>query len=501
MKEITMRRLGLASLTTFGVAVAVMGCPRIPDLCDDNFCEALEGGASSSGSADAKEDRGIIDAPPGCDLAKAPKDSPNCVDESVGVFVSPTGSDGADGKKSSPVRSIGKGVELAAARGLPRVYVCDGMYDAAVDVRSAVSIYGGLSCAWAVASVRPKLAPSKGAALTVTKVSGAVLVEELDIVGSADAGTPGDSAIAVFVSESNNVLFRNVNLSAKDGVAGGTGGGRSNYSGAAAKDGANSIGTSGGVATVCTCTDGTSSTGGTGASGAGGGTKDGSSNPAVGGPNAGFSNTTTCGDGQTGTNGLAGATGPGATSAGALSTNGWSSVTSAAAAPSGDPGQGGGGGGAKTNFTSPGGGGACGGCGGAGGAVGGNGGSTFALLVYKSSVTVEGGSLTTAAAGRGGDGGPGQAGQSGGGAGGGAACNGGPGGHGAGGSGGGGGSGGYSIPVAWVGTEPTLKGAQTSFGAKGSGGGGGTPGAGPGNAGTVGTTGSDGKAQASLALP
>ena len=396
--------------------------PSVPALCDNGACDAPDGSSSSSGATDAKDDRSVIDAPPGCDLTKSPKDSPNCVDESVGIFVSPTGNDGADGKKSSPVRNIGKGVELAAARGLPRVYVCEGSYDVAVEVRAPVSIFGGLSCAWAAANVKPKLAPAKGIGLTVSKVGSAILLEDLEIVGSADVGSPGDSAIAMLVSESNNVTIRNTNLTAKDGIAAVAGAGRSNYSGMTAKDGANGGGATGGLATSCSCTDGNSSTGGAGASGAGAGTQDGSAIPPIGAANAGFSNTTTCGDGQTGANGTAGGSGAAAGTAGTLSSLGWSSSPSATPAPNGRPGQGGGGGGAKTNVSSAGGGGACGGCGGAGGAVGGNGGSSFALLAYKSTVLVEGGVLLTGTGGRGGDGGPGEAGQGGGGPGTGPAC-------------------------------------------------------------------------------
>jgi hypothetical protein len=457
-----------------------------------------DGGVTGDGG-DSGE--GGIIKPPDCDLTKEPKDSPACVDDGVAVFVSPTGDDATSGRKASPVKSIAKGVELAAARGVPRVYVCEGSYDGAVDVKAPVAIFGGMSCAWAVTGARPKLAPSKGVALAVTKVSGAVLVQDLEIVGSADLGKPGDSAIAAFVSESTNVTFRNVTLTAKDGVGGATGAARSNHSGAVASKGANAGGATGGVATTCTCTDGNSSTGGAGASGAGAGIQNGSSVPAVGGANAGSSSATTCTDGQVGADGAAAGTGAAATTAGSLIATGWNNAATGPAAPNGNPGQGGGGGGGKTDVSSAGGGGACGGCGGGGGAVGGNGGSSFALLSFKSGVTFDGGSLTTGAGGRGGDGGAGQSGQSGGALGVGSACNGGPGGHGAGGSGGGGGAGGHSVPVAWVGNEPTLKGAQATPGAKGSGGGGGTPGAGPGNAGGSGATGPDGKAQPSLGLP
>jgi len=189
-----------------------------PLLRDSLTCSAYRDGGATGDGGDSGE--GGIIKPPDCDLTKEPKDSPACVDDGVAVFVSPTGDDATSGRKTSPVKSIAKGVELAAARGVPRVYVCEGSYDGAVDVKAPVAIFGGMSCAWAVTGARPKLAPSKGVALAVTKVSGAVLVQDLEIVGSADLGKPGDSAIAAFVSESTNVTFRNVTLTAKDGVGG-----------------------------------------------------------------------------------------------------------------------------------------------------------------------------------------------------------------------------------------------------------------------------------------
>ena len=380
-----------------------------PIFADSLTCSAYKDGGTVDGGRTDGGEGGIIQ-PPDCDLTKAPKDSPACVDDGVGIFVSPTGSDGGSGTKAAPVKTIAKALAIAGPK---RVYVCEGTYDEAVAIGAAASVYGGFSCAWTVTGARPKLAPSKGVALAVTKVTGAVVVQDLEIVGAADPGTPGDSAIAAFVSESTNVTFRNVVLTAKDGVAADTGAGRSNYAGAA-KDGANASGATAGVATTCTCTDSTSSTGGAGASGAGAGLQDGSASPAVGGSNSGLTGLTTCTDGQVGANGAAGAVGAAPTTAGTLSASGWSSAATGPAAPNGKPAQGGGGGGAKTNASVAGGGGGCGGCGGAGGGAGNNGGSSFALLSFKSTVTVEGGALSTGTGGRGGDGAPGQAGQSGG---------------------------------------------------------------------------------------
>jgi len=439
--------------------------------------------------------------PAGCDLAKSPKDSPGCLEDSVGVFVSPDGDESASGTKQAPVRSITKGVELATARGLPRIYVCEGTYESGIHVEASVALFGGLTCAWAPSeAARPKLAPFQGIPVRVTKVDGPVRIEAIDIVGSADPAVTGDSAIAAFVSESSSVTFRNVNLSAGAGTAGEKGASRSNYTGPTASTGGNANGGTGGAGPSCSCVDGSSSKGGAGAAGDGSGFEDGSAVPAVGAANGGASGASTCEAGQSGANGAANGAGAPETASGVLAASGWTPATQPANAPSGNPGQGGGGGGTESNFGAAGGGGGCGGCGGAGGEPGMSGGSSFGLLSFNSNVTLDGGSLTTATGGRGGEGGEGQAGQAGGGPGLASTCNGGPGGHGAGGSGGGGGAGGHSVPVGYVGTAPRIAGAKLNPGTKGSGGDGGKPGQGPGNAGTSGTAGPDGKAHEMLRL-
>lgn len=154
------------------------------------------------------------------------------MDDGVGVFVAPSGKDGATGTKGNPVRSIADGVAKAAADRKPRVYVCEGSYGAAVTIAQPVSIYGGLSCAWARSDAKPKLAPSKGVGLRIANVSGAVVVEDVEVVGAADASTPGASSIAAFVSDSTDVTFRNTVVTAQDGSAGAPAGNASNYSAA-----------------------------------------------------------------------------------------------------------------------------------------------------------------------------------------------------------------------------------------------------------------------------
>ncbi len=491
-----MRHIGRSA-----VALAIFGLGRVVGACGsvgnelDCATETTLCGADVDGGSGAE---GGVITPPGCDLAKSPKDSPACVSDGVGIFVSPTGSDGATGGKSTPVKSIAKGVELAAARGLPRVYVCEGTYADNAEVKTGLSVFGGFSCAWDYTGARPKLAPSKGIALRVTKVTAPVIVEEFDVVGSADASVPGDSAIAAFVSESGNVTFRSVNLTAGSGTPGAKVGTATNWSGTAAA-GNGTTTAAGALEKPCACIDGKSSKGGRGGTVNGLVPASGLADPIVGAANGGLNGDDTCETGTAGANGVSGApqaSGPG--SSGELNADGWK-LTVRGAAASGNPGQGGGGGGSRATIDIGGGGGGCGGCGGAGGSHGGGGGASFALLSFNSNVDLAAGALTTAAGGLGGEGGAGQDGQSGGARGTGA-CNGGAGGAGAGGSGGSGGSGGHSVPIGFTGPEPRVNGTTLTPGAVGKGGAAGAAGQGAGNPGQPGAAGPDGKAQPTLAL-
>ena len=496
-------RTGLMSVAgVVGAAMIAWSCAGIlphDDCLDYGTCTGLAAEGGPGGEGDGGAEGGAV-IPATCDLTKSAKDSPDCVVDGVGVFVSPTGKDGARGTKADPLRSIADGVAKASADRKPRVYVCEGTYDAAVTLAEGVSIFGGLSCAWALTGAKPRLAPAKGIALRVTKVTSAIVVEDFEIAGSADPNTPSDSAIAVFVSDSGPITLRRVKLSAGAATPGSNGTKRSNYAGSAAATGGNANGALAGQGASCSCMDATTSKGGNGAAGNGADVSAGGAMPPVGAANSGSSNLTTCGEGTVGTNGAAKPAGASTSVPGSLSAQGWSTPNSMINAPNGNPAQGGGGGGAKTQGgTNAGGGGGCGGCGGAGGVSAQSGGSSFALLAFNSSIVVEGGALISGAGGAGGTGGAGQDGEPGGGVGTGA-CNGGPGGAGAGGTGGSGGAGGHSAPIGFVGTEPHVTGATLTPGMKGAVGPGGMAGAGPGAPGSAGAQGPEGKAAPSLAL-
>lgn len=147
--------LGAAGAVVYSTALLMQCTSRTRDCMESDIrsagalCTAeLDGavGDADSGEAGPKDASAPdVVAPPGCDLGKSPKESMPCVDDSAGVFVSPSGDDGAAGTKAAPARTVGKGIALAVSRGVPRVYVCEGTYDGPVEIGAAVSLYGGLS--------------------------------------------------------------------------------------------------------------------------------------------------------------------------------------------------------------------------------------------------------------------------------------------------------------------------------------------------------------------
>jgi len=401
-------------------------------------------------------------------------DSLHCM--TTGVFVdSVGGQDTNDGTQSSPVKTVAKALALAKSQSKPSVFLCKGSYGAVTlntASTAATSLYGGFDCStWAYDQSNKTLIASLDStpALRITGFADSIVISDLSFE-SKDANNPGDSSIAIFIANSQDVTLRRVTATAGAGAAGTNPG--APPTNLVTKSAAAAVDATGAGPTECDCTNGSKSIGGVGGNGGNNpmSGQPGSSNPSVGESGWGTGGAaykagpppTTCGPGNTGANAsLGGSGGAGAASWGTLDADGWHPADGNPGT-AGNPGQGGGGGGGGQSTTGGGGGsGACGGCGGAGGFGGGGGGASIAVASYMSTVTITGGSFTSSAGGVGGKGGDGEVGGSGP-AGGdvvagddGAGCKGGSGGNGAGGGGGGGGAGGLSVSILWLGGTMT----------------------------------------------
>jgi uncharacterized membrane protein YgcG len=518
-----------------GVAGVAACNPTLADYCAQGTpeCTPLDGGlrdGASDSAAEARQDASM------CDPTKSPHDDACVIDEAYGVFVSPTGSDSNQGTKSAPLRTIGRGMDVAKAAG-KRVYVCAGMFAEKLVVsaaRDGTNVFGALDCAsWSYGALnKVTVAPAEaGYALELDGLQTGITVEDVEFDAQpATRGSAGESSVAAFAAGSQNVAFTRVTIAAGNAADGAPGAspGAVAVDGGAKAPGSNWFGTppdyaelnginagdAGGAPSVhCTCPDQSQTSGGQG-----GGPMN-IPTPGIGTPSysdagagAGGSNAVSCGNGGISQNG---GDAPDAAAdlpsmmLGTASAMGWAPGVGVAGSD-GKPGQGGGGGGNGRLSTGAGGGGACGGCGGAGGQPGAGGGSSIALLSYESSVTLVGCVLTAKMAGNGGPGGSGEPGQAGGfpgspssssGSGVSAGCAGGAGGAGAGGNGGQGGPGGSSLGIGYVGTPPTVDGsvvpqatsrAGIMLGSAGMGGAGGSGGAAASS--STGTAGGDGPA-------
>ncbi len=510
--------------------------------------------AGASDGADVSEDAGAIQDLFVCDPSGEPKDEPCVIADAYGVFVAgPLGGDGgvdaaieagpdaaadagADampslgddrGSMANPVPTIGQGLALAAATGKSRVYVCNGKYTEGVSITSAVSLYGGLSCApgiggreWSYAGGLAQInVTSPAYALTVTAVPSLVVIENMAFSSrDTNAQDPsGTSSIAALIT-SSTVSLRGVSLRSGSGSAGadGTDGASNpNYSsdspsapnGAPSHD-ADIVGTPA-LGGVNTCSTYGTSAGGNGGGGCAyslmgtAGTATPPAPPMVG--RDGLPYGTILPDGgavlslDPGADGASGRGGLAAGTWGTLSPSGWLPSHGSDGDP-GNPGQGGAGansvGACGISDITGGGGGGAGGCGGSAGGGGKGGGASIAFIGLNSAIDLQSCTLITGAGGAGGKGGAGQGGQGGGistpspyeeysnvGA---------PGGNGAGGSGGGGGTAGVSLAGVSVGTQLTYDSETLDNVSLGSWGAAGAPGAGGAHGTAALTTGVDG---------
>ncbi len=163
------------------------------------------------------------------------------LDDAYGVFVasaadldgggpaSEAGIAAGDGTAQHPFATIAQG--LANLGRKTRVYVCNGTYREPVRITTAVSVYGGLSCAgaatagriWSYAGQSAQVtSPSPTYALSVAGVDGgSVTIEDMSFA-SPDATEPGSSSLAALIA-SSTVDLRRVTLRAGHGANGADG--------------------------------------------------------------------------------------------------------------------------------------------------------------------------------------------------------------------------------------------------------------------------------------
>jgi hypothetical protein len=350
-----------------------------------------------------------------------------------GVFVSNEhGSDATgNGTKEAPYASITKGLSGAAGK---KVFVClgpKGDYTDALkfDEAEGVSIYGGFECEnWEYSTTRKAgVKPAKNIALRINK-SKNLTFENLRIIAADATGSGYDaSSYGAFVTSSQGVVFRRVEITAGDGAKGADGEpgvkgaegpkpadeqkGQSGLCGGTPPDGVAGKW----VASMCGGTRG--GNGGIGVVGSDGGNGFSgvpTSNvmpPELKNFGAGATSSSAEGDaGKGGSPGNAGTLGAAGELQGTFNEMGYVGANGLAGTD-GFPGQGGGGGGASKGTPScrgaSGGAGGMGGCGGTAGKGGAGGGASVGILSWNSDIALESSVVASTAGGAGGKGGDG----------------------------------------------------------------------------------------------
>ena len=407
------------------------------DAGDEDVSTGDTGGTGGEAGAGGK-DGGDAKAEPTCDPTSMPDEDPCVIHDDHGIFVSPSGSDGAGcGTMASPCATIARGLTEAKFAS-KRLYVCGdgGSYvenltiDGSLD---GLTVFGGFRCddwSYAPSAVRTQVKPA--GAQTALVVEGVTALEIRDFAfESGDATSPGASSIAAIVRSASGVVFVNTTITAGDGAVGTDGSDGSageqvpvvtgEQAGDPSTCGSATANSGGAWLTSFQCAAGGSTRGGDGGtalyqqaglSGLAGTETTNVQTAAMGegGPGG------TAGDkagksGKPGSPGNPGGNGVGAV-AGILSESGYT-YANGGDGTNGWPGQGGGGSGASWSNTGcvgpSGGAGGLGGCGGFPGTKGTGGGASIGLLVWKSGVTLEDCTVTSAAGGKGGDGGAGGA--------------------------------------------------------------------------------------------
>ena len=131
-----------------------------------------------------------------------------CLDDTAGVFVSVSGSDGGPGTRDAPLATLQAAFDRAKADGKV-VYACAETFVERVELPPGVEVYGGLDCerGWVrTAGARTVLdggslaadAATLRVAPFVSSVDPFAVVYDFEIVGPQPQ-SPGESSIAVAV--------------------------------------------------------------------------------------------------------------------------------------------------------------------------------------------------------------------------------------------------------------------------------------------------------------
>jgi hypothetical protein len=129
------------------------------------------------------------------------------------VFVSPGGSDEANGEVGAPVKTLTRAIARATEQGKTAVYACVGVYAENVVLTAGIDLYGGFDCERGWERVRDvaRVRPPEGVPLTIRDVTAPVRIQRMAFQAS-NVEAPGGSSIAVVITRSEDVRFEQAEL-------------------------------------------------------------------------------------------------------------------------------------------------------------------------------------------------------------------------------------------------------------------------------------------------
>ncbi|HSO34322.1 MAG TPA: hypothetical protein VLT33_17420 [Labilithrix sp.] len=167
----------------------------------------------------------------GGDAATTPKadpvndtPAPSEINETLGVFVAPSGAANGDGSRARPLATVQAGVDLGKSVG-KRVYVCTGTYHEAVTLADSISVIGGMDCSaatWTVGGARSRIEAPSSPAVRAKDITSPTRIEGLDIVAPS-ATEPGASSIGMLADHSAGLTLAKSSVKAGDGASGADG--------------------------------------------------------------------------------------------------------------------------------------------------------------------------------------------------------------------------------------------------------------------------------------
>jgi hypothetical protein len=170
-------------LALTGIFLSLLGCGIFGS--DDNPSEAPGSAAPPEGKP-----KPITGTPVDAEL-----------NENYGVFVAPSGEEGAPGTRQAPLSTIAEGVALAKETG-KRVYVCEGSYAEQLTIEDGISVIGALDCATATWKSGGEPSKLEGPASPVLRARDIVTPTRLDgFTVTAPDGSAEEPSSIVLIAE------------------------------------------------------------------------------------------------------------------------------------------------------------------------------------------------------------------------------------------------------------------------------------------------------------